>query len=172
MDDKHAEDTLDAELTVADVFVDSGKALADGLDQRGVIRVIQQPGRPERYGSVVQDWAAVTKNYARIPPVPLFSDPPRNRPRLTTTTTTRFTEGPAPGPSHPAECPESDYSLRSNESGEERPNREDNHTHASPILVEDSQKPRNFSSSAGKSRGIHNFFLSPLALRCPWSLLT
>ncbi|KKZ65106.1 hypothetical protein EMCG_01346 [[Emmonsia] crescens] len=156
VDDKHAEDTLDAELTVADVFVDSGKALADGLDQRGVIRVIQQPGRPERYGSVVQDWAAVTKSYARIPPVPLFSDPPRNRHRLTTTTITRFTEGPAPGPSHPSECPESDYSLRSNESGEERLNREDNHTHASPILVEDSQKPRNFSSSAGKSRDLPN----------------
>ncbi|OJD17108.1 hypothetical protein AJ78_02752 [Emergomyces pasteurianus Ep9510] len=152
VDDKHEEDTLDAELTVADVFVDSGKALADGLDQRGAIRVIQQPGRPERYGSVLQDWAAVANNYARAPP-PLFSDPPRNERRPTTP---KFSRGPVPGPSHAAQHPGSDYAVPSTESGEERSNRQDNHTHASPILIEDSQKSRDFASYTCKNPDLPN----------------
>ncbi|OAL74173.1 hypothetical protein A7D00_2204 [Trichophyton violaceum] len=67
LDDNHDTDELDADLTVADVFIDYGKARADGLDQRGVLRVIQQPTstRPVRYGSVVQDWDAITNRHSR-----------------------------------------------------------------------------------------------------------
>jgi len=45
-------------MTVADVFVDRGKARADGRDQRGTVRVVQRPSEhsPQRFGSVVQDW--------------------------------------------------------------------------------------------------------------------
>ncbi|OAX79935.1 hypothetical protein ACJ72_05740 [Emergomyces africanus] len=155
VDDKYEEDALDAELTVADVFVDSGKALADGLDQRGAIRVIQQPGRPERYGSVIQDWAAVTNKYVRAPP-PLFSDPLRNGHNGYSPETPAFLNGRAPGSSQPAQLPQSDYAVPSTESGEERPNRQDNHTHASPILVEDSQKSCDFTSYAGENRDLPN----------------
>ncbi|KAJ5179342.1 hypothetical protein N7492_002552 [Penicillium capsulatum] len=44
--------------TVADIFVNRGKAEADGHDQRGTVRVIQKPSAevPERFPSVVQDW--------------------------------------------------------------------------------------------------------------------
>ncbi|KAG5288313.1 hypothetical protein I7I48_10518 [Histoplasma ohiense] len=148
VDDKHAEDALDIGLTVADVFVDSGKALTDGLDQRGAIRVIQQPGRQGRYGSVVQDWAAVASNYARPLP-PLFSDSPRHEPR---STAFRFTDGPVVGPLHQAKVPEADYAPRPSETGEEISSRQDNHYHASPILIEDPQKSRNFISFADKIR--------------------
>ncbi|EEQ86810.1 uncharacterized protein BDCG_01930 [Blastomyces dermatitidis ER-3] len=153
VDDKHPEDTLDAALTVADVFVDNGKALADGLDQRGAVRVIQQPGRPERYGSVVQDWGAIASNYARPSP-PLFLDQLRHEDRPIHT---GFRGGPVAGPSHAAQVPESDYVPQSSEIGEERSSGYDNHTHASPILVEDSQKPRIFASSAGKSLDSRNY---------------
>ncbi|PGH05284.1 hypothetical protein GX51_03005 [Blastomyces parvus] len=153
VDDKHPEDSLDVTLTAADVFVDNGKALADGLDQRGAIRVIQHPGRPERYGSVVQDWAATGSNYARPAP-PLFSDPPRryeDRP-----VPLAFTGGPVAGPSHAAQVPESDYARQSSEIGEESPGQHDNHTRASPILVEDSQKPGIFVSSTGRNQALRN----------------
>lgn len=57
-------------MTVADVFLDSGKATTDRSDQRGTVRVVQQPtsGPPQRFQSVAQDWSA---NPYR-PPVPLF----------------------------------------------------------------------------------------------------
>ncbi|KLJ09872.1 hypothetical protein EMPG_14707 [Blastomyces silverae] len=155
VDDKHPEDTIDAALTAADVFVDNGKALADGLDQRGAVRVIQQPGRPERYGSVVQDWTGIASNFARPAP-PLFSDQPRQR-HEDRPVHTEFTGGPVAGPSHAAQVPESDYAPQSSEIGEERSGRHDNHTNASPILVEDSQKPRIFASSAGKSLDLRNY---------------
>lgn len=157
VDDKHAEDALDIGLTVADVFVDSGKALTDGLDQRGAIRVIQQPGRQRRYGSVVQDWAAVASNYARPLP-PLFSDSPRHEPR---STAFRFTDGPVAGPSHQAKVPEADYAPRPGETGEEISSRQDNHYHASPILIEDPQKSRNFISFADKIRGMLHIYFHP-----------
>ncbi|EFE37574.1 conserved serine-rich protein [Trichophyton verrucosum HKI 0517] len=67
LDDNHDTDELDADLTVADVFIDYGKARADGLDQRGALRVIQKPTstRSVRYGSVVQDWDAITNHHSR-----------------------------------------------------------------------------------------------------------
>lgn len=67
LDDNHDTDELDADLTVADVFIDYGKARTDGLDQRGALRVIQQPTstRSVRYGSVVQDWDAITNHHSR-----------------------------------------------------------------------------------------------------------
>ncbi|DAA77162.1 TPA_exp: Conserved serine-rich protein [Trichophyton benhamiae CBS 112371] len=70
LDDNHDTDELDADLTVADVFIDYGKARADGLDQRGALRVIQQPTstRSVRYGSVVQDWDAITNHHSRRAP--------------------------------------------------------------------------------------------------------
>jgi hypothetical protein len=45
-------------MTVADVFVDFGKASRDGLDQRGTLRVIQRPApsAPVRFPSVDLDW--------------------------------------------------------------------------------------------------------------------
>jgi hypothetical protein len=52
-------------LTVADVWVDHGKARADGLDQSGCVRVIQKPTAavPERFPSVDQDWDAAVAAY-------------------------------------------------------------------------------------------------------------
>lgn len=52
---------------MSDVFIDYGKAYADGLDQRGVLRVLQQPTstRSTRYGSVAQDWDAITSHYSK-----------------------------------------------------------------------------------------------------------
>jgi hypothetical protein len=68
LDDQHDTDTLDVDFTVADVFVDHGRATADGLDQRAAVRVVQKPVEhlPSRYGSVVQDWSAVTSHYGRV----------------------------------------------------------------------------------------------------------
>ncbi|KAL2004742.1 hypothetical protein VTN00DRAFT_3270 [Thermoascus crustaceus] len=66
LDDEH-DDDLDADLTVADVFVDNGKALADGLDQRATVRVVQKPApyAPVRFPSVAQDWNAAAQEYER-----------------------------------------------------------------------------------------------------------
>lgn len=61
-----ANPTVDLNLfmTVADVFVDNGKAFSDGHDQRAIVRVIQKPARyaPQRFSSVVQDWDGATNN--------------------------------------------------------------------------------------------------------------
>ncbi|KAL1961674.1 hypothetical protein VTN77DRAFT_1349 [Rasamsonia byssochlamydoides] len=82
LDDEHDQDDLDADLTVADVFVNNGKARSDGLDQRATVRVVQKPTHaPVRYGSVVQDWDKAALDYERIkgksqktkPPVSKFS---------------------------------------------------------------------------------------------------
>ncbi|KAL1956610.1 hypothetical protein VTO42DRAFT_6957 [Malbranchea cinnamomea] len=80
LDDEHDTHDLDLDLTVADVFVDNGKAAADGLDQRATVRVVPQPTTeaPPRFGSVLQDWNAASSHYAHLnaakfrPPVPLF----------------------------------------------------------------------------------------------------
>ncbi|KAL5336317.1 hypothetical protein BJX70DRAFT_400818 [Aspergillus crustosus] len=67
VDDDHESDDLDTDMTVADVFVDKGKARADGHDQRRTVRVIQKPasGRdsPVRFPSVAQDWDAAADRY-------------------------------------------------------------------------------------------------------------
>ncbi|KAL2852963.1 hypothetical protein BJX68DRAFT_233633 [Aspergillus pseudodeflectus] len=68
VDDEHESDDLDADMTVADVFVDNGKARADGLDQRRVVRVIQKAAygdnSPVRFPSVTQDWDEAAEKYA------------------------------------------------------------------------------------------------------------
>ncbi|KAL4941694.1 glycosyl hydrolase family 76-domain-containing protein [Aspergillus oleicola] len=67
LDDDHESDDLDTDMTVADVFVDKGKAKADGLDQRRTVRVIQKPAggdvSPVRFPSVTQDWDAAAEHY-------------------------------------------------------------------------------------------------------------
>ncbi|WEW61357.1 hypothetical protein PRK78_006847 [Emydomyces testavorans] len=78
LDDNYDTVELDLGLSVADVFVDTGKARADGLDQRGTIRVVQQPSQqPVRYQSVAQDWDGIANHYSHAasvrPPVPLFN---------------------------------------------------------------------------------------------------
>ncbi|RHZ46326.1 uncharacterized protein CDV56_100739 [Aspergillus thermomutatus] len=67
VDDEHDSDDLDAELTVADVFVDNGRARTDGADQRGTVRVIQKPApyAPVRFPSVTQDWDAAAQDFER-----------------------------------------------------------------------------------------------------------
>ncbi|EAW23582.1 uncharacterized protein NFIA_022930 [Aspergillus fischeri NRRL 181] len=67
VDDEHDSDDLDAELTVADVFVDNGRARTDGADQRGTVRVIQKPApyAPVRFPSVSQDWDAAAQDFER-----------------------------------------------------------------------------------------------------------
>ncbi|RLL96320.1 hypothetical protein CFD26_106325 [Aspergillus turcosus] len=67
LDDEHDSDDLDAELTVADVFVDNGRARIDGADQRGTVRVIQKPApyAPVRFPSVTQDWDAAAEDFER-----------------------------------------------------------------------------------------------------------
>ncbi|KAL2868781.1 uncharacterized protein BJX67DRAFT_37145 [Aspergillus lucknowensis] len=67
VDDEHESDDLDTDMTVADVFVDNGKARSDGLDQRRVVRVLQRPAKsddsPVRFPSVAQDWDAAAEQY-------------------------------------------------------------------------------------------------------------
>ncbi|KAL4884458.1 glycosyl hydrolase family 76-domain-containing protein [Aspergillus karnatakaensis] len=67
LDDDHESDDLDTDMTVADVFVDKGKARLDGLDQRRIVRVIQKPASgvesPVRFPSVAQDWDAAAERY-------------------------------------------------------------------------------------------------------------
>lgn len=67
MDDSYESDDLDADMTVADVFVDNGQARADGRDQRGTVRVIQKPApyAPVRFPSVTQDWDAAADEFER-----------------------------------------------------------------------------------------------------------
>lgn len=67
LDDDHESDDLDTDMTVADVFVDNGKARADGHDQRRAVRVVQKPANgevsPVRFPSVTQDWDAAAEHY-------------------------------------------------------------------------------------------------------------
>ncbi|KAJ6027707.1 hypothetical protein N7499_001165 [Penicillium canescens] len=68
LDDTKEDLDLYPDLTVADVWVDYGKARADGLDQRGTVRVVQKPAAaaaPERFPSVDQDWDAAIVAYER-----------------------------------------------------------------------------------------------------------
>ncbi|KAJ5282904.1 hypothetical protein N7505_000884 [Penicillium chrysogenum] len=67
LDDTKEDLDLYPDLTVADVWVDYGKARTDGLDQRGSVRVIQRPttAAPERFPSVDQDWDAAIVAYER-----------------------------------------------------------------------------------------------------------
>lgn len=46
-------------MTVADIFVDIGKARADGHDQRAIVRVVQKPTPDyhQRFTSVERDWS-------------------------------------------------------------------------------------------------------------------
>ncbi|KAL1874195.1 bifunctional endoribonuclease/protein kinase ire1 [Paecilomyces lecythidis] len=77
VDDAHDSEDLDADMTVADVFVDNGKARTDGLDQRGTVRVIQRPApyAPPRFSSVVQDWDAAAQYYERTKQVEAKNKP-------------------------------------------------------------------------------------------------
>ncbi|KAF4766409.1 hypothetical protein HAV15_011020 [Penicillium sp. str.  len=67
LDDTKEDLDLYPDLTVADVWVDYGKARTDGLDQRGSVRVLQKPtaAAPERFPSVDQDWDAAIVAYER-----------------------------------------------------------------------------------------------------------
>ncbi|EEH35024.2 hypothetical protein PAAG_06071 [Paracoccidioides lutzii Pb01] len=155
VDDEHENDALASDLTVADVFVDHGKALADGLDQRGAIRVIQMPGRGQRLSSVVQDWTAYPRQLARanptkrLPPVPLFPASPTSASGAGLITA-ESVSGPSRHSSHPRE---SDIYCLSTERHNEPSNKRDNHTMPSPVLVEDSQK-QSRRHIKGKSRAL------------------
>ncbi|PWY86939.1 hypothetical protein BO70DRAFT_378561 [Aspergillus heteromorphus CBS 117.55] len=65
VDDAYEYVDLDTEMTVAEVFVDNGKALQEGSDQRATVRVIQKPWQyaPVRFPSVVQDWNAAAQSF-------------------------------------------------------------------------------------------------------------
>ncbi|PYI12685.1 hypothetical protein BO78DRAFT_381837 [Aspergillus sclerotiicarbonarius CBS 121057] len=67
LDDNHEADDLDADMTVAEVFVDNGRARQDSSDQRATVRVMQKPGQyaPVRFPSVTQDWDAAAQNFER-----------------------------------------------------------------------------------------------------------
>ncbi|KAJ5540347.1 hypothetical protein N7513_008679 [Penicillium frequentans] len=58
---------LDAGMSVEEVFVNRGKARADGHDQRGTVRVIQKPHAhaPERFPSVELDFEAASEAFTR-----------------------------------------------------------------------------------------------------------
>ncbi|KAJ5638931.1 hypothetical protein N7528_001321 [Penicillium herquei] len=58
LDDSMPHSDLDIKLSVADVFINRGKAETDGFDQSGIVRVIQKPAihAPTRFPSVVQDF--------------------------------------------------------------------------------------------------------------------
>lgn len=77
-------------MTVADVWVDKGKARVEGHDQHGAVRVVQKPApyAPVRFPSVEQDWDAAARAYEiqkqrkkaasihKFPPIP--EEPPRS----------------------------------------------------------------------------------------------
>ncbi|RAL11972.1 uncharacterized protein BO97DRAFT_443383 [Aspergillus homomorphus CBS 101889] len=67
LDDENDDYDLDAELTVADVFVNQGKARQDASDQRATVRVIQKPSQytPVRLPSVTHDWDALAEDAER-----------------------------------------------------------------------------------------------------------
>lgn len=67
LDDANPSVDLNVGLTVEDVFVDRGKARADGHDQRATVRVIQKPTAhcPERFPSVLQDWEGAVQESKR-----------------------------------------------------------------------------------------------------------
>ena len=67
LDDDHEADDLDADMTVADVFVDNGLSHVDGRDQRRTVRVIQKPApyAPTRFPSVSLDWDAAAEDFQR-----------------------------------------------------------------------------------------------------------
>lgn len=67
LDDDHETDDLDADMTVADVFVDNGLSQRDSRDQRGTVRVVQKPTphAPTRFPSVSLDWDAAAQDYDR-----------------------------------------------------------------------------------------------------------
>ncbi|KAJ5720234.1 uncharacterized protein N7483_008168 [Penicillium malachiteum] len=58
LDDSMPHSDLDIKLSVADVFINRGKAETDGFDQSGIVRVIQKTAThaPTRFPSVVQDF--------------------------------------------------------------------------------------------------------------------
>ncbi|KAJ5718794.1 hypothetical protein N7488_004440 [Penicillium malachiteum] len=65
---------LDIKLSVADVFINRGKAETDGFDQSGIVRVIQKPAihAPTRFPSVVQDFDGPVASRSRRQS-PIFS---------------------------------------------------------------------------------------------------
>lgn len=69
VDDAHESADLDPDMTVADVWVDLGKARSDNCDQRGTVRVIQKPTdepyAPVRFPSVTHDWDAAAQEFQR-----------------------------------------------------------------------------------------------------------
>ena len=71
---KDTEDNdLDPEQLVLDVFVDEGKANADGLDQIATISVIQDQRQVPRFGSVIPDLTPIHYLPQPRPPIPRFS---------------------------------------------------------------------------------------------------
>lgn len=65
VDDNNPFVDLDQDMTVADVWVDKGRARAEGHDQHAAVRVIQKPAAhtPARFPSVEQDWDAAARSY-------------------------------------------------------------------------------------------------------------
>lgn len=183
LDDQHDSEDLDFDLTVAEVFVDNGKARADGLDQRAVVRVIQKPAEraPVRYGSILQDWEARSRYYAQRnstthhrPPVPLFPGPAPPASNYNPTIAdsiddtnrdgrenTHFT----PKLNQLPEIPESELPIESTEVEDEDEHSAPHRTgEMSPILVVDSQpearKPiRNTQGIPHKRQNITNQYV-------------
>ena len=126
VDDKYPSVEIDADYTVADVFVDIGKAELDKLDQHATVRVIQKPGvfSPLRMPSIDQEWNSFyAPSHARlqsavhaIPPVPLFSSTSReDKHRSVAETSPRsFNENEPPNNlTHTADLPPEDRPLKS-----------------------------------------------------------
>ncbi|KAJ5648741.1 hypothetical protein N7490_005113 [Penicillium lividum] len=85
LDDTMPAVDIEVETSVQDVFVDRGKARADGHDQRGIVRVIQKPcaHAPERLPSVDLDFEAASESFSRKRKQQTpESDVPSKEPRL------------------------------------------------------------------------------------------
>jgi hypothetical protein len=134
---------------VADVFVDNGKALRDGHDQRGTVRVVQKPTpyAPVRYPSVVQDWARASLEYDRIkeklktkPPIPKFSTI-EEEPRKDSLTESFVSERTTSDNLSNVDTPYRDVPVRSVERDEPAavPPSPPRWVRESPVLVQDSQ---------------------------------
>ncbi|KAK2740428.1 hypothetical protein FQN55_008884 [Onygenales sp. PD_40] len=76
VDDLFPAVNLCVSTSVAETFLDVGKAAVDPSDQRAVARVLQNPGTPwpSRCASVVQEWSP--QSYKGVPSKPMKTKPP------------------------------------------------------------------------------------------------
>ncbi|KAJ5720230.1 uncharacterized protein N7483_008164 [Penicillium malachiteum] len=90
---------LELGMSVADAFVDYGKAHADGYDQRAAVRVIHTSDNycsGERFPSLIQDFEGAAEAYAQRKAEKLFTRASSPTPRESHSVSIRSMEAPVP----------------------------------------------------------------------------